>query len=116
MASSSLLPSMATSKSVPTSDFADSLRYEGYDARFDIPWRQKRIEWMYSSNSTGVGIGPVTDVNSPDITCRFTPLKAPALKAVARAGSEVVYKWTDYYNSHKGPVITVGCSSFIQLY
>jgi hypothetical protein len=85
--------------------------YPGYDARFDQQWGQKRIEWAYSNKSSASGIGPVEDVKSADITCRFAPLQPPALKAVARAGAEVKYVWTDYYNSHQGPVITVSLSN-----
>jgi lytic cellulose monooxygenase (C1-hydroxylating) len=73
-----------------------------------MQWGQKRIEWGYSNKSSVSGIGPVEDVNSADITCRFNPVQPPALKGVARAGAEVKYVWTDYYNSHQGPVVTVG--------
>ena len=82
--------------------------YAGFDPRFDIQWNQKRIEWGFSSISSAQGIGPVINVTSPDMTCRFSPTVPPALTAVARAGSDVVYKWTDYPGSHKGPIITVG--------
>jgi len=45
-------------------------------------------------------------MSSPDMACRFAPVKPPALQAVARAGATVTYKWGEYYSSHKGPVIT----------
>jgi cellulase len=68
-----------------------------------------------------VGVGPVLDVTSPDITCRkeATP---PALIAEARAGSKIKFQWysfvipmlskiltshrSNYFTSHKGPVLT----------
>jgi lytic cellulose monooxygenase (C1-hydroxylating) len=48
----------------------------------------------------------VVDVTSPDITCRkdATP---PALTAKARAGSQMKFQWSNYFTSHKGPVLTV---------
>jgi cellulase len=52
------------------------------------------------------GFGPIADVSSPDLTCRYTPLEAPALHAVARAGANVTFKWTDWFTNHKGPLFT----------
>ncbi|KAF2423211.1 glycoside hydrolase, partial [Tothia fuscella] len=84
----------------------DGTVYPGFDPRFDIQWNQKRIEWGFSSKSSAQGVGPVSNVTSPDMTCRFSPIVPPALTAVARAGSDVIYKWTDYPGNHKGPIIT----------
>jgi hypothetical protein len=52
------------------------------------------------------GFGPVADVDSPDIACRYTPLTPPAIHAVARSGSEISFKWTDWFTNHKGPLLT----------
>jgi len=52
------------------------------------------------------GTGPVEQVASPDIACRQGPLIAPALNAVARAGSDVLFQWTSWFGNHKGPVLT----------
>jgi hypothetical protein len=86
------------------------LRYPGFDPRFDTTWQQKRIEWGFSSKASAQGVGPVANLTSPDMACRFNPIKAPALMAVARAGSEVTYNWTSYFHNHKGPIITVSPS------
>jgi hypothetical protein len=48
----------------------------------------------------------VLDVTSPDIACR-KGAKAPSLIAPARAGSEMKFSWSNYFTSHKGPVLTV---------
>ena len=31
---------------------------------------------------------------------------APALNAVARAGSQITFQWTEWFGNHKGPVLT----------
>jgi hypothetical protein len=66
----------------------------------------KRIEWGFPTQNT-VGVGPVLDVTSPDIACRKGAV-APALMGQARAGSTMKFQWTNYFTSHKGPVLTVG--------
>lgn len=75
--------------------------YPGYDPRYDLEWKQKRIEWGFSSKSAAGGIGPAQNMSSPDMACRFAPVQPPALIAVARAGSNVTYSWGAYYQSHK---------------
>lgn len=47
------------------------------------------------------------NVSSLDMTCRFRPLREPALEAVARAGANITFKWTDWFTNHKGPLLTV---------
>jgi lytic cellulose monooxygenase (C1-hydroxylating) len=76
-----------------------------YDAKFNI----SRIEWGFpkTRRDIGPGVSPVDDVNNLEITCRFRPLKAPGLEAVARSGASVTFKWLDWFSSHKGPVMTV---------
>jgi hypothetical protein len=53
-----------------------------------------------------MGMAPVVDLNSKAMACQKAA-KPPALKAVARAGAEVVFQWTPYYQQHKGPIFTV---------
>jgi cellulase len=65
----------------------------------------KRINWGYQKINAE-GTGPVEDVSSPDIACRQSPLVPPALNAVARAGSKITFKWTEWFGNHKGPVLT----------
>jgi hypothetical protein len=86
-------------KASPLTDWF--LRYPGYDPRYDIAWKQNRIEWGFSSLSPAGGIGPAQNMSSADMACRFAPVKPPALMAVARAGSEVTYNWGAYYIGHK---------------
>jgi cellulase len=85
----------------------DGNTYPAFDPSldYDEKWGAKRIEWGFAKAKGGVG--PVENVASPDITCRFKPLKAPSIEAVARAGSTISFQWLDWFQSHKGPVITV---------
>jgi hypothetical protein len=50
-------------------------------------------------------MAPVVDLNSKALACQKAG-KPPALRAVARAGAEVVFQWTPYYQQHKGPIFT----------
>jgi hypothetical protein len=53
----------------------------------------------------------VIDVTSPDIACRKDPT-APNLIAQARAGSQIKFQWSNYFTSHKGPVLMVSTLTF----
>jgi hypothetical protein len=53
-----------------------------------------------------MGMGPVLDLKARDIACQKAS-KPPTLKAVSRAGAEVTFYWTPYYQQHKGPIFTV---------
>jgi hypothetical protein len=83
-------------------------RYPAFDPRVDLefPGGVKRIMWGYQKTVTN-GTGPVDNVASPNIACRFGPLIPPALTAVARAGSNISFEWTAWFENHKGPVLTV---------
>jgi hypothetical protein len=85
-----------------------SCSYPAFDSRVDLefPGGVKRIMWGYQKTVTS-GTGPVENVASPDIACRFGPLIPPALTAVARAGSNMSFEWTAWFGNHKGPVLTV---------
>jgi hypothetical protein len=72
----------------------------------DFPGGVERIMWGYSKSRVN-GTAPADNVDSPDIACRFNPLIAPALTAPARAGSNITFEWTEWFASHKGPVLTV---------
>jgi hypothetical protein len=72
---------------------------------YDPKWDSKRIEYGFAKGKSCVG--PVENVNSPDITCRYAPLKVAGIEAEARAGSTMSFQWLDWFQSHKGPVITV---------
>jgi hypothetical protein len=47
----------------------------------------------------------IVDQTSPDMACGAKPT-APAIIAVARAGSEVKFQWNPWYRSHLGPIMT----------
>ncbi|KAF2421094.1 glycoside hydrolase, partial [Tothia fuscella] len=68
----------------------------------------KRIEYGFPKlkNDLGPGVNPVADVNKDSITCRWKPLEDPKIMAEARAGATMAFKWTDWFSSHKGPVLT----------
>ena len=53
-----------------------------------------------------MGMGPVLDLNAKDIACQKDS-KPPNMKAITRAGAEVTFQWTPYYQQHKGPIMTV---------
>ncbi|KAF2395570.1 glycoside hydrolase family 61 protein, partial [Trichodelitschia bisporula] len=99
--------SLAAAHGIVKSLVIDGITYPAYDPRLDTEWGVKRVMWEYS-NTTGSsrGLGPVMDVSSPDIACRFSPLQAPQIHAVARAGSTISFKWTDWFANHKGPLLT----------
>jgi cellulase len=92
----------------------DGNTYPAFDPAFDYDekWNAKRIEWGFAKGRGGVG--PVEKVDSPDITCRYSPLKAPGIEAEARAGSTISFKWLDWFQSHKGPVLTVSDKESMQ--
>jgi cellulase len=79
--------------------------YPGYSPMVDPTYPGvKRIVYGFPTQNTR-GVGPVLDPTTPDIACRkdATP---PALVAPARAGSNIKFQWTNYFTSHKGPVLT----------
>jgi len=81
-------------------------RYRGFDARVDPSFPGlKTAEWTYT-NPPFMGMGPVLDLNSKDIACQKDS-KAPNMKAITRAGADVTFQWTPYYQQHKGPIMTV---------
>jgi cellulase len=89
----------------------DGTEYPAFDPRIDPIFKPKRIEWGYTATNVGMnarGSGPVASVDSPDIACRYNPLTPPAIYAKARAGSDIVFHWTDWFTNHKGPLFTVG--------
>jgi cellulase len=69
----------------------------------------KRIEYGFPQLKTdiGPGVNPVSDVKNLSIACRWRPLEDPKIQAKARAGAQMSFKWTDWFSSHKGPIITV---------
>jgi hypothetical protein len=56
-----------------------------------------------------MGMDPVLDLKAKDIACQKDS-KPPNMKAITRAGAEVTFQWTPYYQQHKGPIMTA--SSF----
>jgi len=85
----------------------DGTVYPAFDTKVDLsfPGGVRRIMWGYQKTVTN-GTGPVEDVASPDIACRFGPLIPPALTAVARAGANMTFQWTSWFENHRGPVLT----------
>jgi cellulase len=85
----------------------DGTTYPAFDPTYDhdAKWNSKRIEWGFPKQKGGVS--PVENVASPDIACRFQPLKAPTIEAEVRAGANITFKWFDWFGNHKGPLLTV---------
>lgn len=85
----------------------DGNTYPAFDPAYDHDpkYGVKRIEWGFPKGKGQVG--PVENVASLDVNCRYRPLKEPAIEAIARAGSNITFKWLDWFESHKGPVLTV---------
>jgi hypothetical protein len=67
----------------------------------------KRIEW--SINDAGIPWAPIESVSDPGLACGKDS-KAPALKAVARAGAKVTVQWSGIVRTHYGPSISVSFS------
>jgi len=86
----------------------DGTNYPAFDPRIDLDFPGiKRITWGYQKvNSLHEGTGPIEDVSSPAVACRFEPLLPPLINAVARAGSNMTFQWTAWFGNHKGPVLT----------
>jgi hypothetical protein len=53
-----------------------------------------------------MGMGPVLDLTAKDIACQKNS-KPANMKAITRAGADVTFFWTPYYQQHKGPIMTV---------
>jgi hypothetical protein len=89
-----------------------SQRYRGFDARVDPQFKGlKSAEWSYT-NPPFMGMGPVLDLQAKDIACQKDS-KPPNMNAIARAGAEVTFFWTPYYQLHKGPIMTVSLRSIL---
>ncbi|KAF2673860.1 hypothetical protein BT63DRAFT_476317 [Microthyrium microscopicum] len=85
----------------------DGTTYPGYMPMVDKifePSGLKRVVWGAPEQNT-FGVGPVVDVASPDLACRAGAVPG-ALTAQARAGSKLVFQWSDWFRSHKGPILT----------
>jgi cellulase len=91
----------------------DGTSYPAFDPKYDheATWNAKRIEWGFPKAKGGVG--PVENVATQDIACRFAPLAAPVIEAEARAGANITFKWFDWFGNHKGPLLTVSKSKAI---
>jgi cellulase len=89
----------------------DGLSYPAFDPSIDYRIDAKRVEYGFPQAKGGVG--PVENVNGLDINCRFRPLKEPGYIAEARAGSNVTFKWFDWFGNHKGPLMTVSKDKFV---
>jgi len=106
LASLSAIVGLSAAHAIVKTLVIDGTTYPGYDPRYDISYKQKRVEWGFSNKAPAGGIGPTQNMSSADMACRFAPAQPPALMAVARAGSNITYQWGSYYIGHKGPVIT----------
>ncbi|KAF2429108.1 glycoside hydrolase [Tothia fuscella] len=81
----------------------DGTTYPAFHKSLDLDpkYNVKRVDWGYAK-----GGPPVDNVTAPEITCRSHPLIDPALTAIARAGANITFKWSDWFTNHKGPVLT----------
>jgi len=81
----------------------DGTVYPPFDSRIDnLLAPVKRIEWSHDVVLTP--FNPIANFSDPDLACRENS-KPPALKAVARAGSEVSLNWTPMARMHQGPIL-----------
>jgi lytic cellulose monooxygenase (C1-hydroxylating) len=81
----------------------DGTAYPPFNSRIDnLLGPVRRIEW--SHDVPGPVFDPVTDFSSPALACQPNP-RAPLLKATARAGAEVTFKWTQIVRMHQGPIL-----------
>src|ERR1700761_8389816 len=80
----------------------DGTTYPAFDPLYDYnpEFQVKRIEYGFPKLRTdiGPGVNPVVDVKNLSIACRWRPLAEPQLTAVARAGTNVTFKWLDWFS------------------
>jgi len=81
----------------------DGVNYPAHDTRMDGKLGAKRIEWSFKD--AGVPWAPIQNVNDQGLACGMSP-KAPALKAVARAGAKVTVEWSGIVRTHYGPTMS----------
>ncbi|KAK4446703.1 glycosyl hydrolase family 61-domain-containing protein [Podospora aff. communis PSN243] len=79
---------------------ADNTIYPGWDVAID-PWLNPppaRIAY-------GGGIvGPIINISSPNLACNMGRSPAPSAIAEVRAGSTMTFHWSNWLQSHKGPI------------
>jgi hypothetical protein len=70
---------------------------------YDVKLNAKCIEWN-SSKAKGY-VRPVEIFALPNITCRFHPLRNRVWRVWRRVGSEIEFKWFDWFGNHKGLLV-----------
>jgi hypothetical protein len=66
----------------------------------------KRVAFAYNSKFNVAGRAAILDTQSLGMACNAPPVTPPGLIATVRAGSEVVFRWSDWIPSHRGPITT----------
>lgn len=96
-----LLSSQALAHGTVTSIEANGIKYPGYSSDFKY---QKNPPAVVGWTADVEDQGPVMDVTSPDIICHKDATNAK-LSAEVAAGSKIKLQWTQWPDSHKGPVM-----------
>ncbi|KAK0652354.1 glycoside hydrolase [Cercophora newfieldiana] len=79
---------------------ADNTVYPGWDVRVDPLIKPAPARIAFG----GGGVGPMTNISSPDMACSRNPTPAPGMTAEVRAGSNMTFYWSHWLYSHKGPI------------
>jgi cellulase len=101
---SALLASQATAHGIVTKIIAGTKTYSGYDPNFQYqPTPPPTVGWTAPSTQDR-GPVPPNSYQSPDIICAkgATPAK---IAAEVQAGDSVSLQWTQWPDSHKGPML-----------
>ncbi|KAK0618939.1 glycoside hydrolase, partial [Immersiella caudata] len=80
---------------------ADNTIHPGWDVAID-PW----LTPQPSRIAYGGGIvGPIINISSPNLACNMGLSRTPPLAiANVRAGSTMTFHWSNWLQSHKGPI------------
>jgi hypothetical protein len=66
----------------------------------------KRVAFSYDTKMNVVGRAGILDARAQGMACNAPPITPPGLIAAVRPGSEVVFHWSDWIPSHRGPMTT----------
>lgn len=81
----------------------DGESYKGYKPT-DAPWEPEQDSIGWQNWATDTGFVASSLLQTEDIICHINSTNAPKVASVA-AGSEITLQWTDWPDSHHGPVV-----------
>lgn len=82
---------------------ADGQTYKGYKPTI-YPWEPVQDSTNWANQATDLGFVPSSTLQSPNIICHLSA-ENPGKSATVTAGSTIFIQWSDWPDSHKGPVL-----------